>query len=124
VPLVLDASGVARLAERSREAVALLQALRSENLWPAAVPSVALIEFTAAHDGTVNRFLKGCDVVDSAPEALARRAASLRRRARRGSVVDALVVAMAEHGGTVLSAESGDLTALAEHAVGVRVERV
>jgi hypothetical protein len=58
------------------------------------------------------------------PEALARRAAALRRRARRGSAVDALVVASAEPGGTVLTSDTPDLSALAGHANQVRVEKV
>jgi hypothetical protein len=44
--------------------------------------------------------------------------------ARRGSAVDALVVALAEPGGTVLTSDLRDLEALAEHAQRVRVERV
>lgn len=57
-------------------------------------------------------------------QRLARRAALLRSRARRGSAVDALVIAFAEPGGTVLTSDAGDLGALAEHATGVVVERV
>jgi hypothetical protein len=49
--------------------------------------------------------LKTCEVVEKIPEALARRAALLRRRARRGSAIDALVVAMAEPDGTVLTTD-------------------
>jgi len=39
------------------------------------------------------RLLETCDVIESVTEHLARRAAFLRRRARRGSAVDALVKA-------------------------------
>jgi hypothetical protein len=48
----------------------------------------------------------------------------LRRLARRGSAVDALVVALAEPGGTVLTSDPGDLDALAQYAHDVIVERV
>jgi hypothetical protein len=57
-------------------------------------------------------------------EATARRAGNLRARARAGSAVDALLVALAEPGGTVLTGDSGDLDALAAHADGVVIERV
>jgi len=123
--LVLDSRGVSRLAEQSRCSAALIAALRDASLWPPVVPSVVLVECTEGHagrDALVNRFLKTCDVVEEVEERLARRAAWLRRRARRGSAVDALVVAFAEPSGTVLTSDSGDLRALAEHASGVLVE--
>jgi predicted nucleic acid-binding protein len=88
---------------------------------------VVLVECLQGHagrDATENRLLKTCDVVEKIPESLARRAAFLRRRARRGSAVDALVVAMAEPGGTVITTDPEDLEALAAHAQRVLVERV
>jgi len=125
--LVLDSGAVSRLAERSRASVALILALREEGLWPPAVPSVVLVECLQGHagrDATENQLLKTCDVVERISESLARRAAFLRRRARRGSAVDALVVAMAEPSGTVLTTDPEDLEALAAHAQRVLVERV
>jgi hypothetical protein len=125
--LVLDSGGVSRLAERSRQTAALIQALLDDGLWPPRVPSVVLIECLAGHagrDANANRLLKTCDVAEDVPEALARRAALLRRRARRGSAVDALVVAVAEPGGTVLTSDPRDLQALASHAEDVNVVRV
>jgi predicted nucleic acid-binding protein len=88
---------------------------------------VVLVECLQGHagrDATENRLLKTCDVVEKIPDSLARRAAFLRRRARRGSAVDALVVAMAEPGGTVITTDPEDLEALAAHAQRVLVERV
>ena len=125
--LVLDSGGVTRLAERTRQAAALILALREQNLWPPVVPSIVLVECLQGHagrDAMANRFLKTCDVVEDTPEPLARRAALLRRKAGRGSAVDALVVASAEPGGTALTSDVDDLTALAQHANGVNVERV
>jgi hypothetical protein len=125
--LVLDSGAVSRLAERSRASVALIVALREEGLWPAAVPSIVLVECLQGHagrDANENQLLKTCDVIDRVPETVARRAALLRRRARRGSAVDAIVVALAEPGGTVLTTDPDDLEALAAHAQRVRVERV
>ena len=125
--LVLDAGGVSRLAERSRQAAAFILALREQGLWPPVGPSVVLVECLQGHagrDAVANRFLKTCDVVEGIPESLARRAALLRRRSRRGSAVDALVVAFAEPDGTALTSDRDDLAALAGHANGVRVERV
>jgi hypothetical protein len=125
--LVLDSGGVSRLAERSRQAAALILALREVGLWPPVVPSVVLVECLQGHagrDAPANRFLKTCDVVEEIPEALARRAALLRRQARRGSAVDALVVAFAEPDGTALTSDLDDLEALAERANRVSVEKV
>ncbi|MEY4580767.1 MAG: hypothetical protein RL701_5470 [Pseudomonadota bacterium] len=48
----------------------------------------------------------------------------LRTRARRGSAVDAIVIALAEPGATELTSDREDLEALATHARGVKVERV
>ena len=125
--LVLDSGGVSRLAERSREALALILAFREEGLWPPKVPSVVLTECLqghAARDANENRFLKTCEIAEAVPESLARRAALLRRLARRGSAVDALVVASAEPGGTVLTSDPDDLEALAANADDVEIERV
>ena len=125
--LVLDSGAVSRLAERSRQAAALILALRGEDLWPPLVPSVVLVECLhgqAGRDAPANRFLKTCDVVEEVPEPLARRAAWLRRRSRRGSAVDALVVAFAEPDGTALTSDVDDLEALATYANGVSVAKV
>ena len=124
--LILDSGGVSRLAERSTAAAALLDALRTEGLWPPVVPTPVLIEALhgdAARDAAANRLLKTCDVIEDIPERLARRAASLRTLARRGSAIDALVVACAEPGGSVLTSDLDDLSALATHAHDVHVER-
>jgi predicted nucleic acid-binding protein len=125
--LVLDSSAVSRIAARSRYAAALIQALRDEGVWPPVVPSMVLVECLHDHagrDALENRFLKTCDIVTEVSEPLARRAAFLRRRARRGSAVDALVVAIAEPGGTVLTSDLRDLDALAAYAQDVSIERV
>lgn len=125
--LVLDSGGVSRLAERSRSALALILVLRERGHWPPTVPSVVLVECLQGHgarDARANAFLKTCDIVEAVPERVARRAAQLRRRAGRGSAVDALVIAMAEPDGTVLTGDLGDLLALAEQSSGVRVERL
>ena len=125
--LVLDAGGVSRLAERSQRALALILAFRSEGLWPPKVLSPVLVECLQGHagrDANENKFLKTCDIVQAIPESLARRAAPIRRLARQGSAVDALVVAFAEPGGTVLTSDPRDLEALASHAEDVAVVRV
>lgn len=125
--LILDSGAVSRLAERSRDALALIVALREEGLWPPMVPAVVLVECLQGHagrDANENRLLRTCDLVEAVPESLVRRAAVLRRLARRGSVVDALVVASAEPGGTVLTSDPDDLGALAAYADDVVIERV
>lgn len=125
--LVLDSGAVSRLAERSRDSAALILALRDQRLWPPVVPSVVLVECLqghAARDAVENRFLKTCDISENVPEDIARRAATLRRLARHGSAVDALVVALAEPAGTVLTSDPRDLIALATHADNVSIVRI
>jgi hypothetical protein len=78
----------------------------------------------AARDANTNRFLKTCIVEAQVTPAVARRAAELRRRARTGSAVNALVVALAEPGGTVLTGDKADIEALAAHARDVSVELI
>jgi len=125
--LVLDSGAVTRLGERSGRAAALIAAFRGEGLWPPVVPSVVLVECLTgegSRDAVQHRFLRTCDVVEAVPVRLARRAAWLRARARTGSAVDALVIAVAEPRGTVLSGDLGDLRVLAAHATGVTVEPI
>ena len=124
--LVLDSGGVTRLARRSQDAAAMIAALVRDGAWPPIVPSVVLVECLSGrqrHDVLTNRFLKTCEIVEEVPQQLARRAAALRASARRGSAVDAVVVAVAEPGGAVLSGDLADLRALAAHAIDVIVVR-
>src|SRR5688572_1486341 len=125
--LVLDSGAISRLAKRSARALALLRALRAAQLWPPVVPSVVLVESLQGHpgrDANTNRFLKTCIVDEQVSTGLALRAAQLRRLAGRGSAVDALLVAVAEPGGTVLTGGATDLQALAAHADAVGVELI
>lgn len=123
--LVLDSGGFSRLASRTKSALSLLTALHGAGLWPAVAPTVVLVESLrgdAGRDVNANRFLKTCIVDAEISPAVARRAAELRRRARAGSAVDAIVVALAEPGGTVLTGDRADLEALAAHASDVNIE--
>ncbi len=125
--LVLDSGGLSFLATRNQDAVAAIRVLIRDGLWPPAVPSVVLAESTSGRqrdDAALNQLLKTCDVVDVLPESLTRRAGELRHKARRGSAVDAIVVATAEPGGTVLTVDGEDLGALAAYADVVTVQRV
>jgi hypothetical protein len=127
VTLVLDSGAVTFFALRRRAALPLVLDLRAQGLWPPSVPVVVLAECLHGHaglDASVNAWLKTCDVIEDLPEALARRAAQLRRLARAGSAVDALVVAAAEPSGVVLTSDPRDLMALATYARDVRVEVV
>jgi hypothetical protein len=78
---------------------------------------------TKSIDVLTNRFLKTCEISEEIPQQLARRAAVLRASARRGLAVDAVVVAVAEPRGAVLSGDLADLRALAAHAGDVVVLR-
>jgi len=125
--LVLDSGGLSRLSQRNRRAAALIAALRAEGLWPPVVPTVVLAESTAGTartDANINRLLKSCEVDPVVAEVKARRAGELRARARRGSAIDALVVALAEPGSTVMTSDPEDLHALAAYADHVVIEAV
>jgi hypothetical protein len=61
-------------------------------------------------------------VLDS--EAVSRLAERSREALALASAVDALVVAFAEPGGTVLTSDPHDLDALAAHAADVLIERI
>ncbi len=122
--LVLDSGAVTRLAERS---AALITAFRAAGLWPPVVPSMVLIECLTgdgSRDAAQHRFLRTCDVAETVPVPLARRAAWLRGRAHKGSAVDALITAAAEPGGTVLTGDPADLQALAAYASSVTIETI
>jgi hypothetical protein len=115
------------MTRRSRTAAALITALRAQGLWPALVPSAVLIECLtgdARRDARTNHLLKTCEIVEILPSDLARRAAWLRTKARRGSAIDALVVATADPGGAVLTGDPKDLIAIADHAHEVSVHLV
>lgn len=123
--LVLDSGGVSRLAARTKPSVAIIRALTSDGLWPPIVPTVVLVESlhgNSRRDANTHRFLKTCIIESTVTEAVARRAAELRRLAGAGSAVDALVVALAEPDGTVLTGDRADIEALAANAVRVAVE--
>ncbi len=125
--LVLDSGAVTALAARTKDAAAVIRVFQREGLWPPLVPSVVLVECLHGHagrDALVSRLLKACDIVELFPESLSRRAAQLRRLARKGSAVDALVVAIAEPGGTALTSDPDDLEALAAHANAVTIQRI
>lgn len=123
--LVLDSGGLSRLAARTKTSVTLIRALRTQELWPPVVPTMVLIESLYGddrRDANTDRFLKTCIIDSSVSSKTARRAAEIRRRACAGSAVDALVVAIAEPGGTVLTGDSADIRTLAGYSDGVIVE--
>lgn len=125
--LVLDSGGVSRLSARTKSALSLIRAFKAQELWPPVVPTMVLVESLLGdprRDANTHRFLKMCIIEPSVSESTARRAAHLRRLARTGSAVDALVVAIAEPGGTVVTGDRADIEALAATANRVAVEVV
>ncbi len=123
--LVLDSGGLSRLAARTKTSVSLIRALTTQELWPPLVPTMVLVESLhgdSGRDAHTHRFLKTCIIESTVSVNVARRAAELRRLARTGSAVDALVVAIAEPGGTVLTGDRADIEALAAHTDRVNVE--
>ena len=127
--VVLDSGAVTRLAGRDRRSVARIGSMKRQGIWPPVVPSVVLTECVTGRqsvDALTNRFLKGCEIEERLPARIARNAGRLRDRTGRASqisAVDAVVVAMAEPDGIVLSTDTKDLSALAAHTEGVAVEQ-
>jgi predicted nucleic acid-binding protein len=124
---VLDSGAVSFFVQSSSRARALAAILTIEDMWPPVVPSAVLVECLTGHpekDMRTNKFLKICDVRTSLTETAARRAAKLRTDAGRGSAVDAIVVAVAEPHGTVVTGDTADITALAANAIGVTIESI
>jgi hypothetical protein len=125
--LILDSGGLSYLAKRNQDTVATIRVFVRDGLWPAVVPSVVLAESITGrqrNDANVNRLLKTCDILEEVPETLARRAGELRFRARRGSAVDAILIAAAEPGGSVLTGDDDDLKAMASHADRVKIQSI
>ena len=125
--LVLDSGGVSWLATESRRSNAVIDEFKRTGLWPAVIPTAVLIECLGGQnrrDVAANRLIKTCRVVETLPTKTARRAATLRTTARRGSAVDALVVTLAEPGGTVLTGDPDDLRPLAASAVNVTIRPI
>ena len=123
--LVLDSGGFSRLSGRTKTAAALIEAFIDAELWPPLVPTMVLAESLHGdprRDANAHRFRKTTILETDVPSITARRAAELRRKARTGSAVDALVIALAEPGGTVLTGDRGDIEALAAYADDVSVE--
>lgn len=124
---VLDSGAVSFFVQGSHRADALIALLTIEDMWPLVVPSAVLVECLTGHpekDVLTNRFLKICDVRTNLSGTGARRAAKLRTDAGRGSAVDAIVVAVAEPHGMVVTGDTADITALATNALDVTIETV
>lgn len=122
--LILDSAGVTRLSSRTKPALALVRSLVNEGLWPPIVPTMVLVEDSRRRSTRCQRKPLPQDLHRPVPGHARDRSAGsrARRRARTGSAGDALVVVLAEPGGTVLTGDKADIEALAAHASGVTVE--
>jgi hypothetical protein len=120
--LVLDSGAITALGRRDRQTAARLAALRLRGLWPPIVPTAVLIDSLTGNrvrDALANRTV-GLSLVYPLDEPMARRAAQLRRRARAGSAVDAIVVAAAElFEALVITRNLDDLARLSQPVNGV-----
>lgn len=111
--LVIDSGAVTWFAQRSGARNAVLRELIAA-YGPPTVPVAVLVECTTGtpkHDTLTNRFLKGCEVIETLPTPLARVAAARRHSAGCGSAVDAIVAVYAD-GGVVVTGDVKDLEAL------------
>ena len=120
--LVLDSIAVTALGRRDRQTAARLAALRLRGLWPPIVPTAVLVDSLTGNrvrDALAHRTM-GLSLVHPLDEPMARRAAQLRRRARAGSAVDAIVVATAElFEALVITGSLDDLARLSQPANGI-----
>jgi hypothetical protein len=120
--LVLDSIAVTALGRRDRQTAARLAALRLRGLWPPIVPTAVLVDSLTGNrvrDALAHRTV-GLSRVHPLDEPMARRAAQLRRRARAGSAVDAIVVATAElFEALVITGSLDDLARLSQPANGI-----
>ncbi|WP_428119645.1 hypothetical protein [Candidatus Poriferisodalis sp.] len=118
--LILDSGAVAHLAQQREQSLADIEELQGQGLWP----PIVLAECISGRQGTdalVYKLLKMCETQDALQREIAQRAGDLRTRAKAGSVVDAVLVAMAEPGTTILTADLKDLDLLAIHAQQVTI---
>jgi hypothetical protein len=126
--LVLDRGGIDVLSHRSSRSAAMIRALRNHDIWPPVVATMVVAESLYGDpqsDSSTLRFLRTCVVDDHVPSGIARRAAELLRRTGHGTTTQAVVVALAEPDGTVLTSTDGDdLRALAAASDNVTVEVV
>ena len=121
--IVLDSGGISKLADRSLDSLALLKRLIALND-VMLVPSPVVVEClhgNSPKDTAVLRFLQKCVIEEVLRMGMAQRAAELRRKSGHGSAVDAIVVAFAEPGGTVITGDRADIEYLAAHANKVHV---
>lgn len=124
---VLDSGAITALAKQPRRMTLFIRKLRREGQWPPVVPPAVLAECITGHpgrDALVNRVLATCAFPERFPQRLGRRAGALRAAARRGSGIDAIVVAFAEPGGSVLTSDPDDIGALAAYADDVDVDTI
>lgn len=111
--LVIDSGAVTWFAQRSGTRNTVLRGLIAA-YGPPTVPVAVLVECTTGtpkRDTLTNRFLQGCEVIETLPTELARVAAVRRHSAGRGSAVDAIVAVFAD-GGAVVTGDVKDLQAL------------
>lgn len=122
--LFIDSGAVDRLAKSDEQSLVDLGSLERDGYWPPTIPTVVLTECvsgTQSKDALANRFIKTCQVLEELPDHIARRAGQLRSQTKRGSAVDAILVALAEPGGVVITEDTRDLEALASNALNVAV---
>lgn len=127
--IILDSGAVTMFARDSRILTSYERKLHAGD--SIVVPSAVLIECRTGdprRDAAVDRLLKRLHVDERIPDRLARIASVLRTAARRGSAVDALLVAyavmFAGGGGRVVTGDRHDLGALARYAKNVVIEAI
>lgn len=121
--VLLDSGAISALAGRSGRA--RVSALRTNGYWPPVTATVVCVEALTGYgsrDALTHRLLNACEIVDEVDMRTARQAAGLRSAAKRGSAIDALVVALASRRhAVVLTGDPEDIRALADHAQDVDV---
>ena len=122
--IILDSGAVTFFARIPQTLAEYERRLRDETI---VVPSAVLVECRTGdvrRDTAVDRLIKRLSIDERLPKGLTRKASALRTAARRGSVVDALVIAYADPGGRVITGDLKDLKALAQYAENVVIEGI
>lgn len=125
--LILDSGAVTFLSQRNQQSLEMIEELKREGFWPPVVLTVTLAECISGRphtDAVTHRLLKTCTIREDLPRQTAERAGALRRYWKGASAADAIVVAAAEPGASVLTGDLKDLLSLADHARDVRVRPI
>lgn len=122
--LTLDAGALIALDRNDRRQWARLRRAVARNQRPVLPAPVITQVWRSPRQANLARAVKAC-LVEEVDVELARKAGELCAKAKTSDAVDAIVVASAaRRRDIVLTTDVGDIVRLADHASGVKVQRV